>query len=305
LHQPVLLEETVSHLVTDPDGVYVDCTVGGGGHLKYLLSKLTPRAQIIGLDKDADILRKTQMSINAPSLKLVHADFRFLSEVLAREGIGLVDGIMIDLGVSSFQLDNAERGFSFHEDSRLDMRMNQEQAFSAWDLINSYSEEEISDILFKYGEEKHARRIARGIVQYRGQKTIDSTLELVDIIKSSVPAAYRREKHPARKSFQAIRIAVNGELDALNKVLPQAIQALKVGGKLCVITFHSLEDRIVKHFMQENARECICPPGLPICVCNHKPQLGIITRKPIAPGEKECEFNPRARSARLRVAVKK
>ncbi|MEN6461218.1 MAG: 16S rRNA (cytosine(1402)-N(4))-methyltransferase RsmH [Syntrophomonas sp.] len=305
MHQPVLLEETISYLITDLDGIYVDCTVGGGGHLKHLLSRLNPGARVIGLDKDADILRETARSFDFPGLKLVHSDFKSLSDVLESEGIQAVDGIMMDLGVSSFQLDVAERGFSFHEDSGLDMRMNREQAFSARDLVNTYTEDEISDILFRYGEERYARRIARGIVQYRQTKSIDTTLELVEIIKSWVPAAYRRDKHPARRSFQALRIAVNGELDALNEVLPEAVQALNPGGRLCVITFHSLEDRIVKRFMQERSRECICPPGLPICMCNHKAQLGLLTRKPVIPGDLECEVNPRARSARLRVAVKK
>jgi 16S rRNA (cytosine1402-N4)-methyltransferase len=298
-----LLEETISYLITDLNGVYVDCTVGGGGHLRNLLARLNPGAEVIGLDKDADILRETAKSFNSTGLKLVHSDFRSLSDVLKKEGIQAVDGIMMDLGVSSFQLDEAERGFSFHEDSWLDMRMNREQAFNARDLVNTYDEAEISNILFKYGEERYARRIAKGIVQYRKTKSIDTTLELVEIIKSCVPAVYKRDKNPARKSFQAIRIVVNGELDALEEVLPQAVEALQPGGRLCVITFHSLEDRIVKHFMQDKSRECICPPELPICMCNHKAQLSLI--KSVVPDESECEANPRARSARLRVAVKK
>lgn len=305
MHQPVLLEETISYLITELDGIYVDCTVGGGGHLKHLLARLKPGARVIGLDKDADILKETARSFDFPGLKLVHSDFRYLADVLDNLGIQAVNGIMMDLGVSSFQLDEPRRGFSFHEDSILDMRMNREQSFSARDLVNTYGEDEISDILFKYGEERYARRIARAVIQYRQTKSIDTTLELVDIIKSSVPAVYKREKHPARRSFQALRIAVNGELDALNEVLPQAVQALQSGGRLCVITFHSLEDRIVKRFMQERAKECICPPGLPICMCNHKAQLGLVTRKPVIPNDLECEANPRARSARLRVAVKK
>lgn len=302
MHEPVLLEKTIANLVTDPHGIYVDCTVGGGGHLKYLITKLEPDARIIGFDKDFDILQETQKTVSQSNIKFVHADFRYLTNVLSQMEISQVDGIMMDLGVSSFQLDEAERGFSFHGDARLDMRMDRQQSFNAWDIVNTYTEEEISNIIYSYGEERYARRIARGIVNYRQEKSIDTTGELVDIIKSCVPAAYRREKHPARKTFQALRIMVNGELEALQEVLSQTIALLKPGGRLCIITFHSLEDRIVKKFMQAKSRECICPPGLPICICNHQAELKIV--KPIVPDSDESSINPRARSARLRIAIK-
>jgi len=304
LHRPVLLHETIENLVTDPHGIYVDCTLGGGGHLRYLAEKLAPDARVIGIDKDPEILRQTRLNIQAPNVTLMQSDFRYLKQVLQELDLELVNGIMMDLGVSSFQLDRAERGFSFHEDALLDMRMNREQVFTARDIVNSFEEDEITAILFKYGEETYARSISRAIVNYRQQKSIENTLELAEIIKGAVPARYRREKHPARKSFQALRIAVNEELEALQEVLPQAVAALKTGGRLCVISFHSLEDRIVKQFIQENSRTCICPPSFPICVCNHKPQLKMIKRKPIIPSAEECETNSRARSAKLRVAAR-
>ncbi|MDD4170668.1 MAG: 16S rRNA (cytosine(1402)-N(4))-methyltransferase RsmH [Syntrophomonas sp.] len=304
MHRPVLLHETIENLVTDPHGIYVDCTLGGGGHLRYLAEKLAPDARVIGIDKDPEILRQTRLNIQAPNVTLMQSDFRYLKQVLQELNLELVNGIMMDLGVSSFQLDRAERGFSFHEDALLDMRMNREQVFTARDIVNSFEEDEITAILFKYGEETYARSISRAIVNYRQQKSIENTLELAEIIKGAVPARYRREKHPARKSFQALRIAVNEELEALQEVLPQAVAALKTGGRLCVISFHSLEDRIVKQFIQENSRTCICPPSFPICVCNHKPQLKMIKRKPIIPSAEECETNSRARSAKLRVAAR-
>ncbi len=302
MHQAVLLAETVDYWMTDPHGLYVDCTLGGGGHLRSLLQNLSEDARVIAIDKDQDVLQETAKTLDFSNLSLVHGDFRELKEIMKAQNIDAVNGIMMDLGVSSFQLDTAERGFSFHEDAALDMRMNREQALSAWDIVNSYSEEAISKILFQFGEEKYARSIARGIVNYRKQSTIESTMQLVGIIQSSVPASYRREKHPARKTFQALRIEVNGELDALIEVLPQASELLCPGGRLCVISFHSLEDRIVKQFMQEKARDCVCAPGLPICICDHRSELKILTRKPVTASEAECENNPRARSAKLRVA---
>jgi len=298
------LEKSIENLITDPQGIYVDCTLGGGGHLRYLLSRLSPDARVIGIDKDLEVLNQSREKLNAPNLTLVQSDFRNLTLILQELGIDQVDGILMDLGVSSFQLDIVDRGFSFHEDAPLDMRMNREEALTARDIVNSYDEREITEILFKYGEEAYARNIARAIVGYRADKEIESTLELVDIIKGAVPARYRRDKHPARKSFQALRIAVNGELDALREVLPQAVEVLKPGGRLCIISFHSLEDRIVKQFMQEKARSCICPPDFPICVCKQQPLLRVINRKPIMANIEECTGNPRARSARLRVAAR-
>ncbi len=302
MHQPVLLQETIEFLLTDPNGIYVDCTLGGGGHLSHLLSFTGSNAQVIAIDRDKEILEASRKKLNLPKITFIHEDFRYLSRILNRLNIGKVSGVLLDLGVSSMQLDTASRGFSYHEDARLDMRMDNEQALNAEEIVNHYSEEEIARIIYNYGEERYARNIARSIVKYRQEKAIDSTLELVDIIKSSVPARYSREKHPARRTFQALRIAVNGELEALQEVLPQAVNHLLIGGRLCIITFHSLEDRIVKNFMQEQARECICPPDFPICTCGHRANLKILTRKPVLADENECHQNPRARSAKLRVA---
>jgi 16S rRNA (cytosine1402-N4)-methyltransferase len=268
------------------------------------MNKLAPDARAIGIDKDIDILHKTCLSFANKNVEFIESDFRQLNRILEKLNIDLVDGIMMDLGVSSFQLDEAERGFSFHEDAPLDMRMDRTQFLTAKEIANSYSEAEIGEILFKYGEEAYARNIAKAIVNYRKGKEIESTLELVEIIKSAVPARYCRDKHPARTSFQALRIAVNGELEALKTVLPQAVDRLKPGGKLCVISFHSLEDRIVKQFMLDKSRDCICPADFPVCICNHRAQLKLLTRKPIVASEEECNFNPRSRSARLRVACR-
>ncbi|MBP1760679.1 MAG: rRNA ((1402)-N(4))-methyltransferase [Firmicutes bacterium] len=302
LHQAVLLAETIDLLLNDPHGIYIDCTLGGGGHLRHLAENLEPDACLIGIDKDLDVLEQTRKTLAFPNLKLVHGDFRRINDILDSMDIDKVHGIMMDLGVSSFQLDEAERGFSFHEDAVLDMRMNREQGLSARDVVNEYSEDELTQILFRFGEEKYARSISRAIVNRRKQSPIENTMELVGIIQTSVPASYRREKHPARKTFQALRIEVNGELDALLEVLPQAVDRLYPGGRLCVITFHSLEDRIVKKFMQEKARDCVCPPGLPVCICDHHAELEILSRKPIIAGSEECESNPRSRSAKLRAA---
>lgn len=304
MHQAVLLAETIDYLLNDPHGTYVDCTLGGGGHLRRLVEHLDKDAHVIGIDKDLDILEETRKTLNFSNVSLLHGDFRRLNELLESMNIDQVHGIMMDLGVSSFQLDEAERGFSFHEDAALDMRMDREQSLSARDIVNDYSEAELTRILFQYGEEKYARSISRTIINRRKIAPIESTMELVGMIQTSVPASYRREKHPARKTFQALRIEVNGELDALLEVLPQAVARLHPRGRLCVITFHSLEDRIVKKFMQEKARDCICPPGLPICICNHPAELEILSRKPITASAEECEANTRSRSAKLRAARK-
>ncbi len=304
MHRAVLLEETISYLLADPHGVYVDCTLGGGGHLGCLMEKLEADAQVIAIDRDKDVLQNTKKKLSYANITFVHEDFRNLDKILKARNIEKVDGILMDLGVSSFQLDIAERGFSFHEDAVLDMRMDRKQELTARDIVNNFSEKDISQIFFQYGEERYARSIAKAIVRYREEKEIVTTLELVEIIKSSVPAKYRRAKHPARKVFQALRIAVNHELEALEEVLPMALQALKPGGRLCIITFHSLEDRLVKRFFREKARDCICPPGLPICICDHQAELKVVFRKALAAGERERSENPRARSAKLRVAEK-
>lgn len=304
MHQPVLLHQTIDYLLTDPHGRYVDCTAGGGGHLKALLDKLAPDARVLALDKDLKIMERTREIIDNPQVLFVHADFRDLQEMVRKADLGEVDGILLDLGVSSFQLDDAGRGFSFHEDARLDMRMNQEQDLTAWEIVNNWPPEELQVILHDYGEERFAASIARAIVRSRQQEPINGTLRLVEIIKKAVPARYCRDKHPARKTFQALRIAVNQELDALRQVLPQGVECLKKDGRLCVISFHSLEDRMVKQFFQEEARTCICPPGLPVCVCHHVPRLQVLTRRPLVANSEECAANPRARSAKLRVACR-
>lgn len=304
MHQPVLLVPTIEHLLTNPHGCYVDCTAGGGGHTGALLQRLEPDATVIALDRDEEVLNNTRTRLVDPRARFIQGDFRQLKDLLKIEGITLVDGIMIDLGVSSFQLDQPERGFSFHEDARLDMRMDRSQAISAWDIVNHYEPAELVRILFQYGEEKYAKSIVAAIVRQRVSASIDTTLELVEIIQGAVPARYRREKHPARKTFQALRIEVNHELEAVEEVMPQSVEVLRPGGHLCIITFHSLEDRLVKNFMQHESRECICPPGLPVCICSHQPRLQVITRKPVVPDEEECTENPRARSAKLRVAAR-
>lgn len=305
MHLPVLLNEAISYLAVNPVGTYVDGTVGGGGHLQRLLQVLRPEAKVLALDKDPDTLAATSRSFQQePRVVFVHEDFRHLDKVLANYNITKVDGVLLDLGVSSFQLDIEDRGFSFHDDARLDMRMDRHNQLSAWDVVNNYDQADLTRILYQYGEEKYASSIARRIIKARQDRSIDTTLELVELIKSAVPPKYRREKHPARKTFQALRIEVNDELGAVEAVLPQAVDLLRKGGRLCVITFHSLEDRLVKRFMQWEARQCICPPELPICTCDHQARLEIITRKPILPSAEECQSNPRARSAKLRVAGK-
>jgi len=306
MHNPVLLAETISFLVTDPGGIYVDCTLGGGGHLNCLVQKLNNEAKIIAIDKDEKILNRTRKQFaDKENIAFVYDDFKNLNQILSQYNIAAVDGIIIDLGVSSFQLDESSRGFSYHNEAILDMRMDLGQELTAKYMVNNYSEQELSDLIFTYGEERFARLIAKNIVKHRAEHEIETTLELAEIIKTAVPARYRRDKHPARKTFQALRIAVNGELDSLNQVLPQTTAGLKSGGRICIITFHSLEDRIVKQFFQQKSLECICPPGMPVCTCKHQPELKILTRKPIIPGDEEIYNNARARSAKLRVAEKR
>lgn len=304
MHQPVLLAPTIENLLTDIHGCYVDCTAGGGGHTRALLERLDQDASIVAIDRDEEVLNNTRLQVNDSRVRFIKGDFRDLKLVLNETGIEAVDGVMIDLGVSSFQLDQSDRGFSFHEDARLDMRMDRSQELSAWDVVNYYDAGEITGVLYRYGEEKYAKSIAAAIARQRIIAPIDTTLQLVEIIKKAVPARYCREKHPARKTFQALRIEVNHELEAVEAVMPQAVEVLRPGGHLCIITFHSLEDRLVKKFMQDESRTCICPPGYPVCICNHQPRLRLITRKPVVPDEAECDENPRARSAKLRAAAR-
>ncbi|ADI01567.1 16S rRNA (cytosine(1402)-N(4))-methyltransferase RsmH [Syntrophothermus lipocalidus] len=306
MHVPVLLEEAVSMLALQPDGVYVDCTVGGGGHLACLVQKLGEKATIIGIDKDAKALEEARKKLANVSSKLIliHGDFRRLQVILKMHGISEIHGIVLDLGVSSFQLDDASRGFSYQEEGPLDMRMNTDQQLSAWHLVNEWSEERLALIIRELGEERYARRIAREIVRERQQRPINTTFELVEVIKRAVPAQAKKDKHPARRTFQALRIAVNEELEALEEVLPQAVEVLASEGRIAVITFHSLEDRIVKTFFKRESLGCLCPSDQPVCTCNHRARLKIVTKRPITPTEAELARNPRSRSAKLRIAEK-
>ncbi len=305
-HIPVLLEECLAGLNIRPDGVYVDGTLGGAGHSIRIAASLTT-GRLVGIDRDAIALEAARKRLKPYEnrVSLVHANFREMDHALDALGIGNVDGILLDLGVSSPQLDDGERGFSYMADAPLDMRMNGEDTLKARDIVNSWPYEELKRILYEYGEERYAPRIAAAICRRREASPIETTLELADIIRSAVPASALREKqHPAKRSFQAIRIAVNDELNSLTAALEMAIPRLNPGGRLAVITFHSLEDRIVKNAMAGAATGCTCPPDFPVCVCGKKPLVKLITRKPIVSGEAELERNPRARSAKLRVCEK-
>ena len=305
-HKSVLLDECIEALKIRPDGVYVDGTLGRAGHSREIAKHLTT-GRLICIDRDMAAIEAARDRL-APwmdRVTLVHGNFADLAGELKELELAGVDGMLFDLGVSSPQLDDASRGFSYMQDAPLDMRMDRDAALTAYEVVNSWSYEELRRILFEYGEERYAPVIAKHIVRARETKPIETTLELVDLIKGAMPAAALREKqHPAKRSFQAIRIAVNGELDALPPMLKAAAEALNPGGRLAVITFHSLEDRIVKRAMQDMARGCTCPPEFPVCVCGKKPKLKVLTRKPIVSGEAELEENPRARSAKLRVAEK-
>ncbi|MBR4990234.1 MAG: 16S rRNA (cytosine(1402)-N(4))-methyltransferase RsmH [Oscillospiraceae bacterium] len=305
-HVSVLLEECIEGLNIKPDGIYVDGTLGGAGHSSRIAALLTT-GRHIGIDRDPVALKVAQERLApwADRVTLVHSNFCEIRQVLDDLNIDGVDGILLDLGVSSPQLDEAERGFSYMLDAPLDMRMNSQDSLSAHTVVNTWPYEELKRILYDYGEERYAPKIAAAICSRREQKPIESTLELVDIIRSAMPAAALREKqHPAKRSFQAIRIAVNDELGSVEKVMEDAIPKLNPGGRLAVITFHSLEDRIVKNAMANAAKGCTCPPNFPVCVCGKKPKVKIITRKPIVSGEIELERNPRARSAKLRICEK-
>ena len=305
-HVSVLLEECIEGLNIKPDGIYVDGTLGGAGHSSRIAALLTT-GRHIGIDRDPIALKAAGERLKPweDRVTLVHSNFCEIKSVLDDLHIEGVDGILLDLGVSSPQLDDGGRGFSYMVDAPLDMRMNNEDSLSAHDVVNSWSFEELKKILYEYGEERYAPRIASAICARRETKPVETTLELVEIIRSAMPAAALREKqHPAKRSFQAIRIAVNDELNSVAKVMEDAIPKLNKGGRLAVITFHSLEDRIVKNAMASAAKGCTCPPNFPVCVCGKKPQVKIITRKPIVSGEEELERNPRARSAKLRICEK-
>ena len=305
-HVSVLLEECIEGLNIKPDGIYVDGTLGGAGHSSRIAEKLTT-GRLIGIDRDPVALKAAgeRLAPFGDRVRLVHSNFCELDKALDDLGITGVDGILLDLGVSSPQLDDGQRGFSYMVDAPLDMRMNGQDSLDAKQIVNHWSYEELKRILYDYGEERFAPRIAAAICKRREEREIETTLELVDIIRGAMPASALREKqHPAKRSFQAIRIAVNDELGSVERVMQKAIPCLNPGGRLAVITFHSLEDRIVKQAMAEAAKGCTCPPEFPVCVCGKKPRVKLITRKPIVSGETELERNPRARSAKLRICEK-
>lgn len=303
-HVSVLLNECIENLAIKPDGIYVDGTLGLGGHSYEIASRLTS-GLLIGIDRDLTAIERAGKRLEPfkERIKLVHGNFSDTVSILDSLGIDAVDGMLFDLGVSSPQLDESERGFSYMQDAPLDMRMDQTGALSAHEIVNTYSEAQLNRIFWDYGEERYARRISAAIIKAREQKPIETTFELVDIIKSTLPAAALREKqHPAKRCFQAIRIAVNDELGAISALIDTAPDKLKVGGRLCVISFHSLEDRIVKSGIAARENGCTCPREAPICTCGFVKTLKSVYRKPILPGQDEIERNPRARSAKLRVA---
>ena len=304
-HETVLLQESIDGIVTDPDGIYVDCTLGGGGHSAAILERLSPQGTLVGFDRDpAALIAATAKLVRFSSqVRLVPGNFAEIDTLLTRLGIGQVNGVLFDLGVSSHQLDLPQRGFSYMKEGPLDMRMDPAQPLSALQVVNEYSEDELNRVIFEYGEERWARRIAKFIVEARQAKPLQNTAELVEVITAAIPAAARRQgPHPAKRTFQALRIAVNGELDGLEQGLRKAVACLKPGGRIAVITFHSLEDRIVKQFINSKINPCICPPDFPECTCGLTSTLKKITKKPLFPSENEINNNPRARSAKLRIA---
>ncbi len=305
IHQPVLLAEVLQLLDPQPGEIFVDATVGGGGHSAAIAPRLLPGGRLVGLDQDAAAIKAAgeRLAPLGAAVELIQANFQDLPRILPRRGIRAVDGLLFDLGVSSYQLDNPERGFSYQAEAPLDMRMTQGQELTAATIVNTWSEEKLTAIIWQYGEERWAKRIASFIVSARQKAPITTTTQLVDIIKAAIPAGARRSgHHPAKRTFQALRIAINGELDALRTTMEQLDKILAPGGRVGVITFHSLEDRIVKQAFQRWSGRCTCPPGLPVCTCNSRRLLELLTRKPVAPAAAEIAANPRARSARLRVA---
>ena len=296
-----MLEECIEGLDIRPDGIYVDGTAGGAGHSSAIAARLGERGRLIALDRDPDAVAVATQRLSVyPNARVFHRNYSEIRAVLDELDIDYADGILMDLGVSSFQLDEGSRGFSYHSDAPLDMRMSKE-GMSAADVVNNFSEAELAKIIFEYGEEKFSRRIASNIIKAREDSPIETTLQLADIIRESVPQKARREKNPCKKTFQAIRIAVNGEFEHLEKGLEEAFFSLRAGGRLAVITFHSLEDRLVKQKFAEWCRGCICPPDFPQCVCGRKPQGKLVNRKPLEAKEQELERNNRSRSAKLRI----
>lgn len=306
-HVSVLLKETIDGLNIKPDGIYVDGTLGGGGHSLEIAKRLSKNGHLYGIDRDTDAIEAAGERLREYSDRFtaIHSNFYNAAEVLKNIGVQKIDGFILDLGVSSHQLDEADRGFSYMQDAPLDMRMDRGAPYTAWNVVNEKSEKELNDIIFKYGEEKWAKRIAQFIVAEREKKPIDTTYELVEVIKKAVPKGARRDgPHPAKRTFQAIRIEVNGELAILDKTVDDMTEMLSEGGRMCIITFHSLEDRIIKNAMKRHENPCTCPPEFPVCVCGKVPDVKVITRKPILPSDEELEVNPRSRSAKLRIMEK-
>ncbi len=303
-HAPVLLEECIQALKIDPQGVYVDGTLGRAGHSCEIARRLT-MGRLVCIDRDPASIRAAEERLSPwrDRVTLIHGNFAGLAGLLAEAGVDGADGVLFDLGVSSPQLDDPSRGFSYMHDAPLDMRMDPASPLSAREIVNGWSEEELRRILYQYGEERYAPAIARSIVRARAARPVETTFQLVEIVRRAMPPAALREKqHPAKRTFQALRIAVNGELDSLEPALRAAVDLLRPGGRLAAISFHSLEDRIVKDTLRELARGCTCPPELPVCVCGKKPKVHLVNRKPIVPGDRELQDNPRSRSAKLRVA---
>ena len=307
-HKSVLLKECIENLRIRPDGIYVDGTLGGGGHSYEICRRLSEKGRLIGIDQDAAAIEAAGERLGefAGKVTIVRSNYCNMRAELAKLGITSVDGVILDLGVSSYQLDEADRGFTYREDAPLDMRMDQRQTLTAKDVLNEYSEMELYRIIRDYGEDKFAKNIAKHIVSARNEHVIETTGELIHIIKAAIPAKVRAVGgHPAKRTFQAIRIEVNHELDVLRDSLDDMIDLLDDGGRICIITFHSLEDRIVKTIYKKNENPCVCPPEFPVCVCGKKPKGRVVTRKPIVPGDVELEENPRAKSAKLRVFERK
>ncbi len=303
VHRPVLLNETIEALNIRPEGIYLDGTIGGGGHSYEIAKALTGGGRLIGIDQDEEAVRaaKERLREFEDRVTIVHDNYANYESVLNSLGIDLIDGIVLDLGVSSYQIDNPERGFSYMTDSPLDMRMDATAALSARDIVNEYSEEELYRVIRDYGEDPHAGSIAKRIVRERAKAPIETTSQLAQIVRMAIPPKERYAGHPEKRTFQAVRIECNGELDALDSSLDGMIMRLRPGGRIAVITFHSLEDRIVKNKFRENQNPCICPPDLPVCMCGRKSRGQVITRKPVVAGDQETAENSRARSARLRV----
>lgn len=303
-HRSVLLEETIDGLHIIPDGIYVDGTLGGGGHSYEVCRRLGDKGSIIGIDQDAAAIEAAGIRLKdfGEKVTIVRSNYRDMKSKLHELGIDKVDGIILDLGVSSYQLDTAERGFSYRADAPLDMRMDTRQQITARDIVNDYGEEELYRVIRDYGEDKFARNIAKHIVMERGKHPIETTGELTEIVRRAIPMKYqKRSGHPAKRTFQAIRIELNRELEVLRDSLDDMIELLNPGGRLCIITFHSLEDRIVKSTFKKNENPCTCPPDFPVCVCGKVSKGSIVTRKPILPGEEEMELNSRSKSAKLRI----